>query len=127
MPYFQGLATTDRRRNQLREENAARPASLYGPLSLSGDQTGGFGGRDWDAAFGALNNTGANIDVGSWGQEKALDVPTGRTYNVSAGQVAPGMRGRPSAALAALQGLSPSRGGYYTPDEWNDYQRSFGR
>lgn len=57
------------------------------------------------------------FDLSSWGNDKALDVPTGRTYFTNAGEVAPGLRGRPNAALAGMQNASTTQNGYYTPDE----------
>jgi len=80
----------------------------------------------WGGYFGLLqakeNAAGQqgrnfNFDVDSWGNDKALDVPTGRVYNTGAGEVAPGLRGRPNAALAGLQNASTQKSGYYTPDE----------
>lgn len=81
----------------------------------------------WDGYFGLLQGKenaaqqqgrGFRFDVDSWGNDKALDVPTGRTYFSGAGEVAPGLRGRPgNPAIAALQGAVPSKNGYYTQDE----------
>ena len=80
----------------------------------------------WGGYFGLLqgkenaaNAQGRNFkfDLNSWGNDKALDVPTGRTYFANAGEVAPGLRGRPNAALAGLQNASTTQNGYYTPDE----------
>ena len=105
--------------------------------------------RGWDAVFGGLQakqhgieaqgkkfeadlvgkGPGTVTGLGTW---KALDVPSGRVYNqhtsnrqsdegahVPISQIAPGRRGRENMGLAELQGLDPSQGGYYTPDEHN--------
>lgn len=46
-------------------------------------------GDRWSGYFETLK--GKNVDFGGWGTTKALDVPTGKTYNLDAGEVAPGL------------------------------------
>lgn len=57
----------------------------------------------WGDFFDMLYGKGVNLS--GFGFNKQLDVPSGRTYSVDAGEVAPGMRGG---------------GGWYTQDEWRD-------
>ncbi len=98
--------------------------------TLAGPGWSGYSGIMAGLANGARAQ-GYNFrpDVESWGNEKEMDVPTGRTYSVDAGEVAPGMRGRPNKAIAALTGADPSRRGYYTPEEWavakSGFERAF--
>lgn len=89
------------------------------PGALRGAGWGGYSGIMRGLAKGAeAQGRGFKVDLDTWGNTKDFDVPTGRSYSREAGQVAPGMRGRPSKAIAALTGADPQRGGYYTPDEF---------
>jgi hypothetical protein len=114
----------------------------FGPLPRA---AGPLPDSNWDAYFGLLqarensaNQSGRNFnfDERSWGNPKALDIPTGRTYdqspvgygygeggkigyNPNLRELAPGQRGRPNAYTAAIQGLNPNQGGYYNEDEYN--------
>ena len=82
----------------------------------------------WDAFFGSLQQkeeeaqkAGKNFKMNwsGFGRLKDQDVPSGKIYDRESGEVAPGLRGRPNAATAALEGLDPNKSGYYTEDEYN--------
>lgn len=130
-------------------KRAARKSQEWWQRRAKGDQTIGFlppnsipagtlAGPGWTGYSGimaGLNNAAKtqgynfDVDVKNWGNSKAMDVPTGRTYSMDAGEFAPGMRARPSKAIAALTRADPNKRGYYTPDEWevakSGMQRAF--
>ena len=118
-----GIQQNDQRRAQIAADDA----------SMEGRKRGlGLGGSSWDAWFGLMqareNAAGASgrrfdFDVDGFGTNKAIDVPTGRSYNMDAGEVAPGLRGR-NPEIAQEQGLDPKQSGYYTPDELRSLSRN---
>lgn len=94
------------------------------PSSLPAGTLAGPGWTGYSGIMAGLKNAaeaqgyGFKPDVQSWGNSKQLDVPSGRTYSVDVGELAPGMRGRPNKAIAAFTGADPNKRGYYTPEEW---------
>lgn len=83
-----------------------------------GDPFGGYFGL-LQAKENAANLAGRSLRFhpSGFGFAKALDVPTGQSYNLGAGELPPGFRDRPSAALANRQYLSTTQRGFYTPEE----------
>lgn len=82
------------------------------------------GNSAWDAFFESLR--GKNVNWGGFGRTMDYDVPTGKSYNRDAGEVAPGLRGAinkqdPNFAYGVTQasgpGFRPTRGGWYSPEE----------
>lgn len=133
------------RRQAQRIENADKDL-----LSLGGGRYYGLydvGNSAWDAFFESLR--GKNVDWGGFGRTVDYDVPTGKSYNRDAGEIAPGRRGsiqsyakeNPQFAYNVTAGsgpdFRPSRGGFYTPEElgqmdpWQrariGYENSLGR
>lgn len=94
---------------------------------------GPLGGDQWDAFFEALR--GKHVNLGGFGRTVDYDVPTGKSYNRDAGEIAPGRRGsiqsyareNPEFAYAVTEGsgpgFRPSRGGFYTPGELGGMDR----
>ncbi len=98
------------------------------PGALRGAGWGGYSGIIRGLAHGAeAQGRDFEIDLDTWGNTKDFDVPTGRTYSRDAGMVAPGMRGRPSRAIARLTGANEQKGGYYTPDEFEHARMGLAR
>lgn len=144
----QNIALADqaqKRRMAQRIENADKDL-----LNVGGARYYGLydvGNSAWDAFFESLR--GKNVDWDGFGRTVDYDVPTGKSYNRDAGEIAPGRRGsiqsyakdNPAFAYAVTAGsgsdFRPSRGGFYTPEElgqmdpWQrariGYENSLGR
>lgn len=124
----QNIALADqaqKRRMSQRVENADKDL-----LNVGGARYYGLydvGNSAWDAFFEAMR--GKNVDWSGFGRTVDYDVPTGKSYNRDAGEIAPGRRGsiqsyakeNPAFAYAVTEGsgpdFKPSRGGWYSPDE----------
>lgn len=115
-----------------------RFADMYDRIGTGGLPGRGLGlpsnvlpDRAWDGFFGSLQQAAEaaasqgkkfGVDWGGFGVLKALDVPSGKTYNTELGEVAPGQR-RANPVMARAQGLDPNKAGWYTPDEWRGMSR----
>lgn len=118
-----------------RRASGDRTIGFLPPSSLPAGTLAGPGWTGYSGIMAGLANAAATqgknfkLDIDSWGNTKDLDVPSGRTYSRDAGEIAPGLRGRPNKAIAALTGADPSKRGYYTPEEWEQakggLQRAF--
>lgn len=135
-----GQQVVNQRRAQMDQDywSGRRSGGVVGGVDLGADYGKGYGndGTPWGDYFQSLVGKEAltqqagmrpNIDVFGIGRLKAQDVPTGMTYATYAGEVAPGLRGAANRlfdagtanSLAGEQGIDPSRGGWWTPDEFN--------
>lgn len=104
------------------------PPSIMPAGTLAGPGFRGYSGIMRGLARGAqAQGRGFDVDVEDWGNSKQMDVPSGRTYSVDAGELAPGMRGRPNAAIAALTGADTNKRGYYTPEEFEGARQGLQR